>query len=88
MNLGNSSPDNILEERLKKQAVNQCCTLIYTVQQQTAPFFLFFFCDNKSYSFVSSPFTVWNDGQSERRHAQSRQPDVDFPQLGNIHERT
>ena len=40
MNLGNSSPDNILEERLKKQAVNQCCTLIYTVQQQTAPFFL------------------------------------------------
>lgn len=30
MNLGNSTPDNVLEERLKKQCVNQCCTLIYT----------------------------------------------------------
>lgn len=30
MNLGNSAPDNVYEERLKKMAVNQCCTIIYT----------------------------------------------------------
>ena len=31
MNLGNTTPDNVYEDRLKKMAVNQCCTIIYTV---------------------------------------------------------
>jgi hypothetical protein len=31
MHLGNATPDNVYEDRLKKLAVNQCCTLIYTV---------------------------------------------------------
>ena len=31
MNLGNATPDNVYEDRLKKMAVNQCCTIIYTV---------------------------------------------------------
>jgi len=30
MNLGNATPDNVYEDRLKKMAVNQCCTIIYT----------------------------------------------------------
>ncbi|XP_046633356.1 long-chain-fatty-acid--CoA ligase ACSBG2-like [Daphnia pulicaria] len=30
MHLGNATPDNVYEDRLKKLAVNQCCTLIYT----------------------------------------------------------
>lgn len=33
MNLGNSMPDNVVEERIKRLAVNQCCTLIYTVSR-------------------------------------------------------
>jgi len=52
MNLGNSTPDNVLEERLKKQCVNQCCTLIYTVHARAFgnkswsnnTFFWLFFC--------------------------------------------
>lgn len=31
MNLGNDAKDKVVEERLKQIAVNQCCTLIYTV---------------------------------------------------------
>lgn len=31
MHLGNATPDNVYEDRLKRMAVNQCCTLIYTV---------------------------------------------------------
>ncbi|XP_032780235.2 long-chain-fatty-acid--CoA ligase ACSBG2 [Daphnia magna] len=30
MHLGNATPDNVYEDRLKRMAVNQCCTLIYT----------------------------------------------------------
>merc|ERR550534_449655 len=30
MNLGNATPDNAYEERLRRIAVNQCCTIIYT----------------------------------------------------------
>lgn len=63
METGEQQTDDLLEESLKKIAVNECCTLVYTVSIEGRGLITY----NRICNFLS----VWNCWPSKRSNAES-----------------
>ena len=77
MQLGKDQGDGLLNERIKRIAVNQCCTLVYTVRIFTFNKITLYFkwsyaCDKNCIVL----HLVWHHWQPQGCDADPRQPDV------------